>query len=77
MKKRKQFFGLIALAIIATAIIVLPLAGCKDEPEPQPVPDPTPTFTSVADFKAWLDAQPGHAPCLTPKSGSVSSLRVR
>ena len=65
MKTRKQFFGLIAIAIISTAIIVLPLAGCKDEPEPQPVPDPTPTFTSVANFKAWLDAQPANTAATT------------
>jgi outer membrane lipoprotein SlyB len=37
MKTRKQLFGLIAMAIIAIAIIALPLAGCKeDEPDPQP-----------------------------------------
>jgi len=42
MKTRKQFFGFIAMAIIATAIVALPLAGCKDEPEveqPQKQPD--------------------------------------
>jgi hypothetical protein len=37
MKTRKQLFGLIAMAIMAIAIIALPLAGCKeDEPDPQP-----------------------------------------
>jgi hypothetical protein len=65
MRNKLKLFGVIA------AIIALSLTACPD-PTPTPAPTPAPippqtsepnttlTFTTIAAFKAWLEAQPAN-----------------
>jgi hypothetical protein len=53
MKNTIKVFGIIALV----AVIGLGVAACGDEPDDTP-PSPPPVFTSLSEFKTWLDKKP-------------------